>query len=289
MKKIEPNSYSRLVIAIFIMAACATVIGCDDDDSNPPVETEKVKLSTSATLGQYLTDADGNALYFFSNDAAGQNTCTGNCAANWPIYDAGVLEADMLASGLSLDDFGSVTAAGVTQTTYKGWPLYYYAPSGVREAPGLTTGEAVGGIWFVAKPDYTFMIVNAQLIGLDGKHYKGDYTEGDAKVKYFTDAEGRTVYGFMNDKRNDNNFTNGDATHDASWPIYGATMGSVPSTLDKGLFGTITVMGNIQLTYKGWPLYYFGNDAVRGDNKGVSVPSPGVWPVAVADMEEAPE
>ena len=289
MKKNEPNSYSRLVIAIFIMAACATVIGCDDDDdNNPPVETEKVKLATSATLGQYLTDADGNALYYFSNDAAGQNTCTGNCAVNWPIYDAGALEADMLASGLSLDDFGTVTAAGVTQTTYKGWPLYYYAPSGVREAPGATTGEAVGGIWFVAKTDYTFMIVNAQLIGLDGKHYKGDYTEGDEKVKYFTDAEGRTVYGFMNDKKNDNNFTNGDAAHDASWPIYGATMGSVPSTLDKSLFGTITVMGNTQLTYKGWPLYYFGNDAVRGDNKGVSVPTPGKWPVVVADMAEAP-
>src|SRR6187431_2495955 len=119
MKKNEPNSYSssRLIVAIFIMAACATVIGCDDDDNNPPVATEKVKLGTSATLGQYLTDTDGNALYFFSNDAAGQNTCTGNCAVNWPIYDAGTLEADMLASGLSLDDFGSVTAAGVTQTT----------------------------------------------------------------------------------------------------------------------------------------------------------------------------
>jgi len=28
---------------------------------------------------------------------------------------------------------------------------------------------------------------------------------------------------------------------------------------------------------------------VRGDNKGVSVPDPGVWPVVVKDSAEAPE
>lgn len=292
MKNKEARSLSKLVIAIFVMAVCGLVIGCDDDDDGgnlPPSPTIKVKLSSSATLGEYLTDADGNALYIFSNDVAGQNTCGGSCAANWPIYNAGSLAADMLGTGLSLDDFGSITAATGTQTTYKGWPLYYYGPNGTREASGLTTGEAVGGIWFVAKTDYTFMIANAQLIGLDDKHYKGDYTEGDQIVKYFTDGEGRTIYGFTQDKRNDNNFTNGDGAHDATWPIYGPAMGSVPSTLNADLFGSITVMGNTQLTYKGWPLYYFTNDVARGDNKGVSVPSPGVWPVVVADMAAAPE
>ncbi|HTF18025.1 MAG TPA: hypothetical protein VK658_08135 [Chryseolinea sp.] len=292
MKNNEANAFSKFVIAIFVMAACVLVIGCDDDDdgaSPPPTPTIKVKLGTSATLGEYLTDADGNALYMFSNDVAGQNTCTGGCVTNWPIYNGGSLAADMLATGLSLDDFGTVTAAAGTQTTYKGWPLYYYAPGGTREASGQTTGEAVGGIWFVAKVDYTFMIANKQLIGLDDKHYKGDYTEGDQMVKYFTDTEGRTIYGFTQDKKNDNNFTNGDGAHDANWPIYGATIGSVPSTLDADLFGSITVMGNTQLTYKGWPLYYFKNDAARGDNKGVSVPSPGVWPVVVADIVAAPE
>ncbi|MEJ1240838.1 hypothetical protein WBG78_22020 [Chryseolinea sp. T2] len=288
MKNEKTYSLTKLLVAVFAVAACVLATGCSDDDdgsSGTPTEPVKVKLGTSATLGKYLTDADGNTLYFFSNDVAGQNTCTGGCATNWPVYSAGSLAAANLGEGLSIDDFSVVG----TQTTYKGWPLYYYAPSGVREAAGQTTGEAVGGIWFVAKTDYTFMIANAQLIGLDGKHYKGDYTEGDAKVKYFVDAKGRTVYGFIQDKKNDNNFTTGDGAHDANWPIYGGTMGSVPSTLDKTLFGTITVMGNTQLTYKGWPLYYFGNDANRGDNKGVSVPKPGVWPVVVADIVAAPE
>ncbi|MFW5805897.1 MAG: fasciclin domain-containing protein, partial [Bacteroidales bacterium] len=57
--------------------------------------------------------------------------------------------------------------------------------------------------------------------------------------------------------------------------------------LTSGLFDTINVYGRTQMTYNGWPLYYFGSDdAMRGSTKGVSVPSPGVWPVAVADISD---
>nr|MBA2761379.1 hypothetical protein [Segetibacter sp.] len=60
--------------------------------------------------------------------------------------------------------------------------------------------------------------------------------------------------------------------------------------LDKTLFGVIDVFGKKQLTYKGWPLYYFGQDAqVRGANKGISFPSPAVWPVVGKDTPTAPQ
>ena len=59
--------------------------------------------------------------------------------------------------------------------------------------------------------------------------------------------------------------------------------------MDKSLFCTIDIYGRNQLTYNGWPLYYFGEDLLRGDVTGVSVPSPGVWPVAVQGLEAAPE
>ncbi|MEO8110019.1 MAG: hypothetical protein ABI594_08310 [Ginsengibacter sp.] len=61
----------------------------------------------------------------------------------------------------------------------------------------------------------------------------------------------------------------------------------MPSVLDKTLFGTINIFGKKQLTYKGWPLYHFGQDAVRGSNKAVSVPVVGKLPVAVKDVAEA--
>ena len=275
------NTASLLLIILLLVSACS-----DDSDNGP---SARISLASSTALGNYLTDGDGNTLYYFSTDATGSNTCTGGCATIWPIFFEDNLTADMLGEGLSIDDFGTTTSAAGQQTTYKGWPLYYYAPSGTREAPNQTTGEAVGGVWFVAKPDYTIMIAKSQLKGLDGKNYKGDYTEGEESVAYFTDAKGRTLYAFAFDKKDDNNYTNGDGAHDAVWPIFSEALGGVPSTLDKTLFGTITVSGNSQLTYKGWPLYYFGNDAVRGDNKGVSVPTPGIWPIVTKDTEAAPE
>lgn len=160
----------------------------------------------------------------------------------------------------------------------------------VREAPGKTTGEGVNNVWYVAKPDYTIQLINAQLVGADGKNYKADHTVGDGKTLYFTDGKGITLYSFNKDSFNINKFTKADFSNNAVWPIYETDQIVVPSTLDKTLFGSITVAGKKQLTYKGWPLYYFGQDAgVRGSNKGVSFPAPGVWPVVTKDVAAAPK
>lgn len=266
---------------------CAIVIlisaGCSK--SSTPETPKLITLATSPTLGTYLTDKDNRTLYYFSNDFNGQNACPGGCEAVWPYYNVDNLTADQLGDTLRFADFGYITAAnGKRQLTYKGWPLYYYAPAvnGVNtlEAPGLTSGENVGGVWFVAKPDYSIMLVNAQLTGHDGKNYKPDYTEGTVKTIYFTDAKGNTLYAFKPDKFNKNTYTKADFSNNATWPIYETDKIVVPSTLDKTLFSSIDVFGKKQLTYKGWPLYYFGQDAgIRGANKGISFPAPGVWPV----------
>jgi hypothetical protein len=85
-----------------------------------------------------------------------------------------------------------------------------------------------------------------------------------------------------------------DASHNAIWPIYDSEFQDIllPSTLDKSLFGRITLFdpieGPTQMIYKGWPLYYFGSDNTRGNTKGVSTPAPGIWPVAVRDLPSPP-
>jgi predicted lipoprotein with Yx(FWY)xxD motif len=38
---------------------------------------------------------------------------------------------------------------GTKQVSYNGQPLYYYTPD---KAAGDTTGQGVGGVWFVAAP-----------------------------------------------------------------------------------------------------------------------------------------
>lgn len=288
MKKLAIKSLGiALPIFLFVLHSCSK----DNEESKVPVK--QIKLASSAALGSYLTDKDGRTLYYFSNDANGQNTCTGGCEALWPIFNVDNLTADQLGENLSLTDFTTVTtSSGKKQAAYKGWPLYYYAPAvnGINalEAPGQTTGENVGGIWFVAKPDYTIMIVNAQLVGHDGKNYTSTYTEGTSKTKYFTDGNGLTIYAFKIDKQNKNNYTKPDFSNNALWPIYETDKAVVPSSLDKTLFGSIDVFGKKQLTYKGWPLYYFQQDAnVRGNNKGMTFPSLGVWPVVQQNMAAA--
>ena len=123
------------------------------------------------------------------------------------------------------------------------------------------------------------MIADAQLIGNNGKNYKSDYTEGDGSTKYFVDGMGRTLYLFVNDAKDTNNFTKEDFSNNGSWPIFYTEITNLPSGMNKEDFGEIMVHGQKQLTFKGWPVYYFGNDTNRGQNKGISVPTPGIWPI----------
>lgn len=286
-----------LVTSTFFLS-CSSDSGSDTPAPAPPqVKTEGVSLATSATLGSYLTDKNGRSLYFFATDANGQTSCTGGCEALWPAFFVDNLTADKIDAGLILADFATITtASGKKQLTYKGWPLYYYAPvsgsdgyggGGINtpEASGKTTGDGIDGTWFIAKPDYSIMIVRSQLVGHDGKNYKSDYIVGDGLTTYFTDGKGLTLYTFKNDNFKKNNFTASDFSNNAIWPIYETDKIVVPSILDKSKFSVITVFGKSQLVYNGWPLYYFGQDAgVRGSNKGISFPSPGVWPVPVKDI-----
>lgn len=67
------------------------------------------------------------------------------------------------------------------------------------------------------------------------------------------------------------------------------TTQNVPSLLTKSVLGTISVFGKTQLTFKGWPVYRFGADSlIRGNTKGVSVPTPGFWPIMNATSPPAP-
>lgn len=283
----------QIKFALVALIATTFFLSCSSDNNNDTTPTPEAKkeisLATSTTLGSYLTDKDGRSLYFFAADANGQASCTGGCEAVWPTFNIDNLTADKLGAGLTLSDFGTITTASAKkQLTYKGWPLYYYSPStngtNTPEAAGKTTGDGIGGVWFIAKPDYSVMLVSSQLTGHDGKNYKSDYTVGDGLTTYFTDAKGLTLYTFKNDNFKKNNFTKADFSNNAVWPIYETDKIVVPSVLDKSKFSVITVFGKSQLVYNGWPLYYFGQDAsVRGANKGISFPAPAIWPVPVKD------
>ena len=281
-------SYSKIILsAAVLLITCIGFVGCSDDDSDL---AGMITLESNSSLGDILVDGNGRTLYIYTRDVAGQSLCTAGCLTDWPVYYGGTLNP---GPGIDINDFSTITRSdGGTQTTYKGWPLYYYR----ADAVGDTNGEAVGNMWFVAKPAYSIMLADAQLVGLDGKNYTSAYQEGTGETKYFVDGQGRALYTFTRDYKDVNKFTAADMSNNGVWPIFYTEVQGLPSpsqvlpsALDPADFGEIDVHGHPQLTYKGNPLYYFGQDTNRGDNKGVSVPTPGVWPVANLQTPVAPE
>lgn len=274
----------KYLSVIGVCALAFFIFSCNGNDSDSDEFT--VQTTSTQDHGEVMTDGEGNVLYYFTPDVEGNSACEGNCINAWPIFNADEFRT---GDGLEPANFGTITRAdGSSQTTYFGWPLYYF--SGDNQ-PGDTNGDAIesfGGIWYVAKPDYSIVNATQQLIGHDGNSYTDDYTVGEALTTHLTDVNGRTLYIFSFDSANTNKFTAEDFSNNSVWPIFEEDLNAVPSALDKSLFGSIDVFGRTQLTYKGWPLYQFGQDTERGQTKGVSFPQPGIWPVAQVEIVDAP-
>lgn len=106
-----------------------------------------LKLANKDGIGSYLTDAGGKTLYWFTKDTPGQSACAGPCVEKWPIY---YRQAVAPPEGLPAADFATINRAdGKPQTTFRGYPLYYW----VNDAnPGDSSGQGVGNVWFVIDP-----------------------------------------------------------------------------------------------------------------------------------------
>jgi predicted lipoprotein with Yx(FWY)xxD motif len=132
--KIKPILMGIMLIMIF----CATSWGMH----------HSVKIADKEGVGKYLTDAEGKSLYWFKKDSTGMSACSGACVDNWPLY---YRETIAPAEGLSAADFATITRAdGKQQTTFRGYPLYYWI--GDAKA-GDTNGQGLKGVWFVVNPD----------------------------------------------------------------------------------------------------------------------------------------
>ncbi len=105
-------------------------------------------VSQTDDLGEFLVDAEGMTLYLFTKDTDNASTCYGDCATAWPPL---LTDGDpTLGEGLDAALVGTTERTdGTTQVTYGGWPLYYWVQDA---APGDTTGQDVGEVWYVVSP-----------------------------------------------------------------------------------------------------------------------------------------
>ena len=107
-----------------------------------------VKVQEKGELGKYFTDTEGKTLYWFKNDSPGKSACMGPCVEKWPVY---FRETVAPPAGIDAKEFETITREdGKKQTTFRGYPLYYWAND---KQPGDTTGQGVNNVWFVVNPD----------------------------------------------------------------------------------------------------------------------------------------
>ena len=118
--------------------------------SSSPRPASVVGTNTTS-LGTFLVDAKGRALYLWDADHGTMSACSGACAQAWPPLTA---TGTPKASGRVKSSLLGTTkrSDGSREVTYAGHPLYYYAGD---STPGQTTGQgsnSFGSPWWVVSP-----------------------------------------------------------------------------------------------------------------------------------------
>ncbi|WP_207453976.1 COG4315 family predicted lipoprotein [Herbiconiux sp. SYSU D00978] len=118
-------------------------------DASSTASGEAVLSVASTDLGDIVVDADGMTVYMFDNDTQGSDTssCTGQCLVQWPPV---IVDSEQPTAMDVTGELGTIeTPEGELQLTLDGWPLYLWQGD---SAAGDTTGQGVGGVWWVLDP-----------------------------------------------------------------------------------------------------------------------------------------
>ena len=141
---------------IFGILGILLISGCTQQQptgNQTPVPTPAGQPATgqptvNLSAGNYIVDDKGKTLYYFTKDVNGTSNCGSDCVNIWPVF---YQEKISVSPGLSFPDFGTITRSdGNKQTTFKGWPLYYFSGD---VNPGDIKGDGVGNVWFIARPN----------------------------------------------------------------------------------------------------------------------------------------
>ena len=230
-----------------------------------------VNVGQNATLGSFLVDVKGMTLYIFTKDTPNTSVCYGGCATAWPpLLTTGAPVGGM---GVSASLLGTTTRTdGTTQVTYNGLPLYYWAKDKVA---GDVTGQGVQNVWYVIDP--TGKSVTGAPAAAAASSSGGavvNVGQNSALGSFLVDSKGMTLYLFTKDTPNTSVCYGGCAT---AWPPLLTTGAPVGGTgVTASMLGTTKrTDGTIQVTYNGWPLYYWAKDKLAGDTTGEGVQN--VW------------
>jgi predicted lipoprotein with Yx(FWY)xxD motif len=230
-------------------------------EGGAPPAPRGLAVATSAFIGPYLTDLNGLTLYIYGADQPGDcnyppiSNCTADCTQSWPIFDAG---ERTLPSTLDDSVFGTLDRGdGTFQTTYYGWPLYFYKTD---TATAMINGQGKGKTWFAAE------VILPNLMIMRGPTASGG-------VKYLGDSRGHTLYSLSGDvvgSGGEPPLTTCTGTcADAFLPFAPSDVFPVTSLEPSDVTLFLRDDGKLQAAYKGAPLYFGASDARSGDQLGV--------------------
>jgi predicted lipoprotein with Yx(FWY)xxD motif len=256
--RIPSSSLLSACAALVLAAGCTPGISPSPDVTSPPAANISVnytfRIGSNANFDGYLTDGTERTLYYFTHDVIGGSNANSTVTNTWPVfYTASVYSPPELDPLF----FSSINRSdGKPQSTYRGWPLYYYVND---KSPGDALGDGVNGSWYVLKvfPLYSVMLMEKPTVGT-----------------YLCDPAGKTIYWSANDSPGSSNVQGADLS---AWsPVNLNGLFIVPSSINASDFSTITRLDQtFQTTYKGWPLYYSTSDNAPSMMAGQG--SGGVW------------
>jgi len=246
-------------------------------------EAAQVNLGQNDTLGSFLVDDKGMTLYLFTKDTPNTTVCYDKCATAWPpLLTTGAAGA---GEGVDASMLGTTTRTdGTVQVTYNGWPLYYYEKD---KAAGDVTGQDVGGVWYVVSATGEKVEAESAEATEPPAASTGATTvnlgQNDTLGSFLVDDKGMSLYLFTKDTPDTSVCYDKCAT---AWPPLLTTGAPVAGDdVDGSMLGTTTrTDGTVQVTYNGWPLYYYVKDKAPGDVTGQDVG--GVWYVVSAAGEQ---
>jgi predicted lipoprotein with Yx(FWY)xxD motif len=178
-------------------------------------------------------------------------------------------------------------ADGSKIVTYDHRPLYYW----INDAkPGDTTGQGVGGVWWVISPtgqeidDSPNPVPDPEPAAPSASANEAtlNVASNSTLGEFLVDGKGMTLYMYTRDTADTSNCS-GDCL--VSWPPF-LTQGNpiLGPGIDDSKVGTTTLAdGSLIVTYNHMPLYYWIKDTKPGDTTGQGVGS--VWYVVSPDGE----
>jgi predicted lipoprotein with Yx(FWY)xxD motif len=230
-----------LLIVVFLLTSLLVSLAQEEGMAT-------INLGSNDELGEFIVGDNGMTLYIYTRDPIGETVCYDRCAENWPPLIVESEDDLTVAEGIP-GVFGTVERTnGDLNVTYNDMPLYYWRRD---EAPGDSTGQNVGGVWWVIAPGDVYL----------------QYTEELGHILVGT--EGLSLYVFLNDESGSGESACVDQCAENWPPLIVESEEVVGDPRLPGELGTIErTDGSLQVTYDGWPLYYWKDDTAVGDTTG---------------------